>query len=170
MKFVTTLNGCEKTVSLNYLNDFKLEAVIDGVPIACEYSCTKHAVTLKIDCLTHHFDIARLEGANKYALQNIAGSFFVEAQPEREHRLKQIKSLSSKQESGGQITSPMPGKIVQLLKKVGDSISAGDPILVVEAMKMQNEVKSKLDGTISAIKVNEGEAVEGGDLLVEISQ
>jgi len=63
------------------------------------------------------------------------------------------------------LTAPMPGKIVRLLMSQGAEVEAGAGVLVVEAMKMQNEIKSPKIGTIQKILVSEGAAVNAGDVL-----
>ena len=63
------------------------------------------------------------------------------------------------------LTAPMPGKVVRILVSQGAEVEAGAGVLVVEAMKMQNEVKSPKKGTIQKILVTEGAAVNAGDVL-----
>jgi biotin carboxyl carrier protein len=63
------------------------------------------------------------------------------------------------------LTAPMPGKVVRLLLSQGAAVDAGTGVLVVEAMKMQNEVKSPKKGTVQKILVSEGAAVNAGDVL-----
>ncbi len=63
------------------------------------------------------------------------------------------------------LTAPMPGKIVRILAVQGSDVEAGAGVLVVEAMKMQNEIKSPKKGTIQKILVSEGSAVNAGDVL-----
>jgi biotin carboxyl carrier protein len=63
------------------------------------------------------------------------------------------------------ILAPMPGKVVRLLALEGDEIEAGQGILVVEAMKMQNEIKSPKNGRLTKVLVTEGAAVNPGDVL-----
>ncbi len=63
------------------------------------------------------------------------------------------------------LTAPMPGKVVRILVSEGAEIEAGAGILVVEAMKMQNEVKSPKKGIVQKITVREGAAVNSGDVL-----
>lgn len=63
------------------------------------------------------------------------------------------------------LTAPMPGKIVRVLVNEGAEVGAGAGVLVVEAMKMQNEIKSPKKGTIQKILVREGDAVNSGDVL-----
>jgi len=67
-----------------------------------------------------------------------------------------------------EIKTAMPGKVVAILQAVGASVEKGDGVLVVEAMKMQNELKSPKDGVIKEIRVTEGAAVSAGDILATI--
>ena len=64
------------------------------------------------------------------------------------------------------IDAPMPGKIVKLVASVGQSVQAGDVLLILEAMKMQNEITADAAGTVKAFNVAAGEAVKNGDSLV----
>jgi acetyl/propionyl-CoA carboxylase alpha subunit len=66
------------------------------------------------------------------------------------------------------LTAPMPGKIVKVLVAEGDSVEAGRGVLVMEAMKMENELKAARAGTVQEIRVREGQAVEMGALLLVI--
>ena len=67
-----------------------------------------------------------------------------------------------------EIRTAMPGKVVRILKAAGDTVTKGEGVIVVEAMKMQNEMRSPRDGTVGAIKVSEGNTVSAGDVLVVI--
>lgn len=66
------------------------------------------------------------------------------------------------------IKAPMPGLVLDIKISVGDELKEGDTLLVLEAMKMENMLKSPGSGTVKAIKVKKGEAVEKGQILVEI--
>jgi biotin carboxyl carrier protein len=66
------------------------------------------------------------------------------------------------------ITAPMPGKVVRILAAEGDAVEAGQGILVVEAMKMQNEMKSPRAGRVGSIPVKENESVAAGAVLAVI--
>jgi biotin carboxyl carrier protein len=67
-----------------------------------------------------------------------------------------------------QILAPMPGKVVRLLVQVGDQVEAGQGLLVVEAMKMQNEVRSPKTGTVERLMAKEGQPVNAGEVLAWI--
>ena len=67
------------------------------------------------------------------------------------------------------ITSPMPGKVIRLLVSEGDAVEAGQGLVVVEAMKMQNEVKAARPGKVAEIRVRDGDTVGAGDTLVVLT-
>lgn len=64
-----------------------------------------------------------------------------------------------------QIVAPMPGKVIRLLVAAGDTVEAGQGLIVVEAMKMQNEIKSPKSGTLERFLAKEGQTVNAGDIL-----
>ena len=61
--------------------------------------------------------------------------------------------------------APMPGNILDVKVKAGDSVKAGDTLLILEAMKMENEISAPQDGTIASVNVRKGDVVNSGDLL-----
>lgn len=67
------------------------------------------------------------------------------------------------------INAPMPGKIVGVKVKAGDAVSKGDVVVVLEAMKMENEICAPQDGTIASVEVSVGDTVEGGSVLVSMN-
>lgn len=67
------------------------------------------------------------------------------------------------------VSSPMPGKILAVKANVGDSVKKGQVILILEAMKMENEVVAPEDGTIASIDVTVGASVESGDTLATLN-
>ncbi len=75
---------------------------------------------------------------------------------------------SSKSVGHGSIKSPMPGKILAIKKQPGDSVTAGETVIVLEAMKMENELKSHVNGTVQSVHAAEGQSVEKNTLLLEI--
>jgi biotin carboxyl carrier protein len=66
------------------------------------------------------------------------------------------------------ISAPMPGKVVRIVAPVGTEVEAGQSVLVIEAMKMQNELKSPKKGIVRKLNVSEGAAVEAGQALAEV--
>ena len=83
-------------------------------------------------------------------------------------RLSSVASASAHGDDAALIVAPMPGKVVRVLVAVGDQVATGAGIIVVEAMKMQNEIKSPKTGTVVALKIQTGATVNGGDVLAII--
>jgi len=67
------------------------------------------------------------------------------------------------------VVAPMPGKVVRVLVKTGQRVEAGEGILVIEAMKMQNEVRSPKSGTVERLLVSENQAVGAGEVLAVVA-
>jgi biotin carboxyl carrier protein len=72
-------------------------------------------------------------------------------------------------ESGSNITSPMPGRVIKIVVKEGDEVSKGDILLVVEAMKMENNILSPADAIVDRINVEAGDLVDSNAILVHLS-
>ena len=70
--------------------------------------------------------------------------------------------------AGSPIKAPLPGTIIELKVKVGDTVKQGDCVLVLEAMKMQNNIESEYEGTVTSITVKQGETVMEGAVLLTI--
>mgnify|MGYP001205391697 CR=1 FL=1 len=83
-------------------------------------------------------------------------------------RLRSSGADHSIQDGAAEIKTAMPGKVVRILVTVGDTVTKGDGVIVVEAMKMQNEMKSPKDGVVKEIRVAENDTVSAGDVLVVI--
>ncbi len=72
-------------------------------------------------------------------------------------------------QGGVKVNSPMPGKILAVKTSVGQAVKKGDVLLILEAMKMENEVVAPQDGTVASINVSEGASVESGDVLATLN-
>lgn len=92
---------------------------------------------------------------------------YVRVESERQRAAARTKSASG---GGGDKTlkAPMPGRVVRVLVKPGDAVTAGQPLLVLEAMKMENEVKAKASGAVLTVHVAEGATVESNARLITL--
>ena len=70
---------------------------------------------------------------------------------------------------GEKVVSPLPGTLLKTVAKQGSAVKSGDVLCIVEAMKMENEIRSPKDGTVASIAVSEGASVAAGDLLYVIA-
>ncbi|HRF78900.1 MAG TPA: acetyl-CoA carboxylase biotin carboxyl carrier protein subunit [Flavobacteriales bacterium] len=94
-----------------------------------------------------------------------AHTYTVQLQDDRS-RLMQTLGLDKAATKVKEIKAPMPGMVLNILVKPGDTVKKNDPILVLEAMKMENMIKAPGDATVSAVHAEKGKAVEKGQLLV----
>ncbi|HEX9288785.1 MAG TPA: biotin/lipoyl-containing protein [Anaeromyxobacteraceae bacterium] len=130
----------------------------------------------RVDAFRHDFGtISLLVDTESYSVQldqrdtavkvHIRGDVYpLEILDERRLRMRRAAAKFTVQ--GRQtLVSPMPGKVVKVLARAGDAVKEGQGIVVVEAMKMENELKSPKDGTVVEVHVVEGQAVEGGAKL-----
>lgn len=69
----------------------------------------------------------------------------------------------------GAVTAPIAGSVMEVYVKVGDTIKAGQPLFKMEAMKMENEINARIDGTIAAVNINSGDSIGQGDEVIVIT-
>ncbi|MEE8573603.1 MAG: biotin/lipoyl-containing protein, partial [Gemmatimonadota bacterium] len=89
---------------------------------------------------------------------------------ERTRQLRELTGQQGKQQTGGVVKAPMPGLVLRLEVEVGQRVEAGAGVVVLEAMKMENEIKSTGSGVVKTIHVSVGEAVDKGAPLVEVGE
>ena len=109
------------------------------------------------------YDVAVEElGAGEASAAPVSTPAAVPAPAKKVTRLKTSKCRAK-------ITAPMPGKIVAVKAQAGASVKKGDAVLVLEAMKMENEICAAQDGVIASVEVAVGDMVEGGDVLATMN-
>lgn len=81
-----------------------------------------------------------------------------------------VRSSAGAGVSGGrtEVRAPMPGRVVRLLREVGDPVRAGEGVLVLEAMKMQNEIRAPVDGVVATMRVTPDASLGGGEVLFAV--
>ena len=126
----------------------KIEIQIDGEPYTAFVSHPEPG-KISITHLTHTFEVIRKD--------------ILPAQPDFN------TAISLVGESGSNITSPMPGKVIKVMVKEGDEVSKGDILLVVEAMKMENNILSPADAIVDRINVETGLLVDSNTTLIHLS-
>jgi biotin carboxyl carrier protein len=141
----------------------KWRAKIDGHPVDADATeIAPHVISVLLDGESHEVRVAaQPDGTLK--LQTGIQEFTAEIIDPRAWSGRRHGALEV--EGRQQITAPMPGKIVRLLVSAGDRVEAGQGILVVEAMKMQNEIRSPKSGTVERLLAKEGQPVNAGDIL-----
>jgi biotin carboxyl carrier protein len=96
--------------------------------------------------------------------------YSVQVQDERTHRLSQARGSVHQLDGDAMIKSPMPGMIVAVRTAEGETVQKGDKIIILESMKMENELRSPCDGVVTQIRITPGASVEKDQVLAIISQ
>ncbi len=123
---------------------------------------------LTLDGTVHSLLARRHPEKGSYTLWLDGYRYEVEALDERTRTIRQLSAGAEKATGPAPLIAPMPGLIVRVSVAVGDTVAAGQAMVSIEAMKMENELRSKSAGTVKAVRAVEGAAVEKGAILVEL--
>jgi biotin carboxyl carrier protein len=116
---------------------------------------------------SYNIELIEGETAKEYIVNTNARSFVAEI-IDAETKYLQNRLLGTEHEGENEISSPMPGKVVKIPVSVGDSVTAGQTLIVVEAMKMQSEFKASADRVVKAILVKEGDTVNSHQVMLKL--
>ncbi len=144
-----TWNGEAQPVDLVEVEPGCWSVIIGGRSIDVRLDTAKHP-----DPDVHAYRTMLYDGAYEFALQD--------------PRKALLAAAGGAAAAGGTLTAPMPGKVVKVLVKEGDTVAEGQTLLILEAMKMQNEYKSPSAGAVSKVHVGEGSTVETASPMLEL--
>jgi biotin carboxyl carrier protein len=116
----------------------------------------------------HRVAVRRGESRGRYALSIGGRRYDVEALDERTRAIRQLSAASAAPSGPAPLIAPMPGLIVRVTVAPGESVRAGQGLVVMEAMKMENELRAAAAGVVKAVRAAPGMAVERGAVLVEL--
>jgi biotin carboxyl carrier protein len=141
--------------------------ILDGQPVSADVAeIAPHTLSVLLD--GQSFEISVTPSSDgKLKLQTGTQEFTAEVIDPRAWSGRRHGAVEA--EGRQQIVAPMPGKVVRVLVKAGDNVEAAQGLLVVEAMKMQNEVRSPKSGTVERVLVKEGQAVNAGEMLCVVA-
>jgi biotin carboxyl carrier protein len=154
------------TVELERMED-QWRIILDGEPVSADVvEIAPNTLSILIRGESHEIRVARSpEGL--LSIQTGLREFTAEVTDQRSWRGRGLGHVEV--EGRQQITAPMAGKVVRLLVKSGETVEVGQGLLVVEAMKMQNEIRSTKSGTVERLLADEGQTVNAGEILAWIS-
>ena len=116
----------------------------------------------------HRVIVRRGAARGDYTLWVDGYRFDVEALDERTSAIRELSKLSAAAVGPAPLVAPMPGLIVRVNVKAGDTVGQGQGLVVMEAMKMENELRAQAAGTVKSVNVTPGTAVEKGTVLIEM--
>lgn len=113
--------------------------------------------------------VVKREGPKgRYVLWIDGWRFELDALDERARAIRDLSAAAAGAQGPAPVVAPMPGLIVRVHVQPGDAVEAGQPVVVMEAMKMENELRAQAAGTVKAVHAQPGKAVEKGTVLVEL--
>lgn len=166
MKLVSVVNGIER--------ELELEAAVSG-GASCAFSVDSRECVADVEQVEpgvysillgrRSFEVKIEEGDRRYFVAVNGHRYEILVQDPR-----RLARQANRLEAAGpqMLTAPMPGKVVRVMVEAGQPVAAGQGLVVVEAMKMQNEIKAPKAGSVRALHVDEGGSVGAGDALVEV--
>jgi pyruvate carboxylase subunit B len=166
MKYIVQLNAERKTVSiepdgLRYEQDSTVSAELtelEGSPVRM----------VKLGNNVYRVVVEKRQGRGKFTLWVDGYRFDTEALDERTRSIRDLSAAAAGPAGPAPIVAPMPGLIVRVNVNPGDEVVAGQGIVVMEAMKMENELRATAAGKVRSVEVVAGTAVEKGALLVAL--
>ena len=163
MKYEVEIDGRQINLELEQ-RDRRVSAIVEGRGYELEVLCPERGVYLIFagECV---YEACVWRSESDSLTVKLRDSVFSVKVADRKHRRP---AADHSQEGRQQLTAPMPGKVVRVLRETGDDVEAGQGIVVVEAMKMQNEVKSPRAGRIIEIRVTEGDTVNANQVLAVV--
>ncbi|HET6761957.1 MAG TPA: biotin/lipoyl-containing protein [Gemmatimonadaceae bacterium] len=166
MRYVVLLNDQRKAVSLEP-DVVRYEAEppehaelsdVEGSPVRM----------VRIDTHIYRVVVQKRQGRGRYTLWVDGYRFEAEALDERTRAIRDLSAASAGPSGPAPILAPMPGLVVRVSVKAGDRVEAGQGLVVMEAMKMENELRATAAGIVRSVEVSPGTAVEKGALLVAL--
>jgi biotin carboxyl carrier protein len=161
--FQATIGG--RTIDLSFTS--ASEVVVDGRRVDCTFVPSgQHGAILLVD--GRSVTVAVELASNGIVFVTADGRRMeVHLKDERELLLDRFGLSETKKNGDAELRAPMPGLVLAVEVEPGQSVAAGDGLLVLEAMKMENELRAPADGVVKAIHVSVGDAVGKNDLLIE---
>ena len=175
-EYITLLDGAgDKAVVLGPPETGKAE--VDGRVMQLDLAATEFGsvpgswrrVSVVVDGVVVNV-IARRAGSGEWDLFFQGGTHRVSARSRREQELETLQGPTHASRGGNAVVAPMPGVVVSVLKGPGDSVEAGDPVVVISAMKMENELRADRTGTVEDVLAAPGEAVTKGQTLITLAE
>lgn len=162
MRYFVTIGDREIEVDLSGATP-----TVGGVPVHAELVAVPGTPIrhLLVDGHSHAFVAQPAERRGRWQIALGTARFTVDAVDERTRAIRAMTG-SAEAETERVVAAPMPGLVLRVEVEVGQAVRAGQGVVVVEAMKMENELKAPADGTVARIEVQPGQTVEKGATLI----
>jgi biotin carboxyl carrier protein len=164
MRYFVTFGERETAIDVTALPDGRWDVRLEGRTVEVDAVSIGSNLSLLIEGKVIDLDLAGSPPSIEYAAHGARGAATIETDRTR----SDPNSRAAGRAKEAAVVAPMPGRIVRLLVAAGDHVEAGAPLVVIEAMKMENELRAGHAATVSRILVQPGVTVEAGAKLVEL--
>jgi biotin carboxyl carrier protein len=165
MRFVATIEGRAQPVEVTGTDGRYRLTIGDEVWDVDARLTAQGFCSLLIGGASYVADVSDREGA---CVVEVAGETYVVDVEEETRHIIRTRGGAGAGSAGQVLKAPMPGRITHVAVSPGDRVNRGDTLLVIEAMKMQNEFKAGAAGVVAEVRMEAGQAVNAGDVLVVI--
>ena len=144
------------------------DASVNGVPVDIEFvKSATNSFKMRMNGVEKDADLVKLDKENKLVIVRIEGKkFAVQIKEPVDLMLDKLGINSKSTKKVNNLKAPMPGLVIKILAEQGKRYKAGDALMILEAMKMENVFKAAADVTIKAIEITERQTVEKGQILM----
>lgn len=165
MKYIANIE--DKSFEVDIIEtDGKLIIKLDGQPVAVDFVQVKPPNLFSFLVDNQSFDVEIVKNAEGYSVNFNGRRYECILEDEKIQKIKDIAGFKKEILHDRELKSPMPGLVVAIEVEEGEMVKAGQGVAIVEAMKMENELKAKFDGKVKKVRVKPGQAVEKNEVLV----
>jgi len=165
MKYVATVGSRTAVVEV-IQEDGRYRVTLDDQVWEVDARLTAQGIfSLIIDGVSHVADVDDHAGA---CIVEVGGETYSIEVEEQTRYIIRTRGGAGGAGGGHTLKAPLPGKVTHVAVQAGDTVAAGQALVVIEAMKMENELKATAPGTVREVRVSAGQAVNAGDVLVVI--
>ena len=164
MKYITIVNDQEFIIEI----DQEGQVSVDGRPYAVDFQQLSEGGILSLLLNNHSLEAIVEERENGWEVLIRGELYSVDVQDERAYRLARARGTVAEITGEATIESPMPGLIIDVLVEPNQIVQKGDKIVILESMKMENELRSPRDGVVKHVYVGPGASVEKNQVLATI--
>ena len=164
MKYVTTIHSREYTVEI--LDDHHLS--VDGVMYEIDFVPVSDQPVYSLIVNGESYDAHVYTDEEVWQVLFQGHNYTAQVEDERERRLRAALSDAAAEQDEFHLKAPMPGMVISVPVQPGLAVKKGDVLLILESMKMQNELRSPRDGTVGRVRVAAGDRVEKKDTLLSV--
>lgn len=164
MKYIATINGNEFEIEMGHDH----EVMVNGKRYEIDFQMLPDGGVVSLLLQNHSWEAVVEERDEQYEVLIKGEIYTVTVQDERAYRLAKARGQGTAVTGEASVTAPMPGLIVAIPVQPGDIIHKGDRVVILESMKMENELRAPRDGVILRVNSSAGASVDKGQVLVVI--